>query len=118
VGELALPDFDVVNSDWKNTKNLWHGAEPLQFPRQLTLDFSRQRSGVIAGLVCEYPNTESTFGSLKKRLQNLLKREPKLQTPDFIVWRDEKAKRTVTLTLDESKRNVQLILVSIDKAVR
>ena len=116
---LALPNFDVVNTTWESTTNLWHGVAPLEYPRQLMIDFSQRKNGVILGIACKYPNGEGTFSRFEQRLQGLLDLEPKLKTAgEFILWRDEQRKRAVTLTLDESRKNLQLIVVSLDKEVR
>ena len=118
VGETALPNLEVVNSPWMSVTNFWQGAEPLETPTQLIVDFSRKKSGVVYGLVCEYPNKDGLFESIRQRLQKELKIKPKMEPPGpFVGWRDEVGKRTISLTLDESKKNIQVIVVSFDREV-
>lgn len=118
IGEVALPNPELVNSPWMSVTNFWSGAEPLEMPKQLMVDFSYKKSGVVSGLSCEYPIKPELFQSIRERIQKQLKIKPKAETPgQFIVWRDEVAKRAITITLDESKRYVLVIITSFDREV-
>ena len=119
LSEVALPDLKAVNSNWGNVTNLWTGTEPLQLPIKMIVDFSPRTNGVIMGLVCEYPKTDTLFESIRQRLQTQLGIKPRAETPGkYVLWRDELGKRVVTVGFDESNENIRVIVVSVDTSVR
>ena len=87
----------------------------MQFPTKLTVEFSQKENGMVSALICEYPKRDDAlFEAIRERLQRELNIEPRMVLDGpYVLWRDEVGRRTVALTVDESKEHIQLIVVSI-----
>jgi len=111
-----MPNFAIIGRNWGEIGELWRKGSVHAFPKQMSIDYNDR--GVIYGFVCEYRWNQKDFDELRDRIQKTVRGEQKVASSEFLAWRDEEQKLTVTLFRDRDAKLIRVTAISIDTTVR
>lgn len=114
--QIVFPNIGIIGQRIGGERPMWSATNGDILPKQIAIDYNRY--GRVYGFKCEYVFSTNHFQELRLKIQNEMQVKAIVDTNNIVIWRSNQRKITAELAQGEEAGELNLIVVSLDKAVR